>query len=130
GVALSEAPGTAADPRGCGCPYSPCTLPSTCTGECNARAFRLVGPIAGIAQPNRQESAVGATSDGKRILYLAGYEDCVLDHLFLADKIGERYVSVDLTAQLAGQDVHIREGCCTISRDGRTLLAERKSAPG
>src|SRR5205085_9450724 len=50
GVALSEAPGTAADPRGCGCPYSPCNVEtSTCTGECNARAFRLVGPVPGVA---------------------------------------------------------------------------------
>jgi hypothetical protein len=105
-------------------------LPSTCTGQCNARAFRLVGPIPGIAVPNRQEDLLGATSDGKRILYLAGQEFCMLDHLYLAERVGDRYESVDLTPQLATQDVHIREGCCTISRDGRTLLAVRKSAPG
>ncbi|NVB85477.1 MAG: serine/threonine protein kinase [Kofleriaceae bacterium] len=128
-VALTEAPGTAADPRGCGCPYSPCTE-GACTGECNARAFRMVGPIAGIAVPGRQEAVCGATADGSRLLYLTGDERCVLDHLYIADRTGGRYESFDLTPQLVGHDVAVREGCCTISRDGSALLVERKSAPG
>ena len=127
-VALAEAPGTAADPRGCGCPYSPC-VEGKCTGECNARAFRMVGPIPGIAVPGRQEALCGATSDGARILYLAG-QRCALDHLYIADRVGDRYESFDLSPQLERHDVVIREGCCTISRDGTALLVERKSAPG
>ena len=127
-VALTEAPGTAADPRGCGCPYSPCG-DGTCTGECSARAFRMVGPLPGIALPGRQEAVCGATSDGARLLYLAG-QRCGLDHLYIADRIGDHYESFDLTPQLGGHDVIVREGCCTLSRDGRAVLVERKSAPG
>jgi predicted Ser/Thr protein kinase len=128
GVALSEAPGTLADPRGCGCPYSPCTN-SVCSGQCNARAFRLVGPVEGIAKADRQEAVLGATTDGARLLYLSGLE-CRLVNLFIADRSGAGYVSFDLTPQLAKQDVKVREGCCTLARDGRALVAARRSAPG
>jgi predicted Ser/Thr protein kinase len=128
GVVLSEAPGTASDPRGCGCPYLPCT-DAVCTGQCNARAFRLVGPIPGVAQPDRQEAVNGATLDGSRLLYLSGRR-CALDHLYLADRTATGYTSTDLTPQLSVHDVRIREGCCTLARDGSGLIVERASAPG
>jgi hypothetical protein len=130
GVVLSEAPGTASDPRGCGCPYSPCDVAvHACTGQCNARAFRLVGPIPGVSLPDRQEAVNGATLDGARLLYLSG-QRCALDHLYIADRTATGYTSIDLTPQLAAHDVHIREGCCTLDRDGRGIVVERASAPG
>jgi hypothetical protein len=137
GVVLSEAPGTATDPRGCGCPYSPCNFIGddnanrigVCVGQCTARAFRLVGPIEGVAVANRQEALNGATPDGARLLYLAG-ERCNLDNLYVADRTEGGYTSTDLTPQLVGQDVHLREGCCTLDRDGRGIIIERASTGG
>ncbi len=116
---VEEAPMTFMDQRrGCTCPFSACT--GRCVSVCSAPAFRVGPRLLGLDRDNRQESLHGATADGRTVLYLSG-EGCRLDHLFVAHQVSELFVPVDLTNQIDPAHA-LREGCCTLSSDGATLI--------
>jgi hypothetical protein len=121
------------DVRSCGCPYSGCTEAGTCVSVCRATAFRYDGPVANVSVVGRQEALLGVSLDGDTLLYLAGdtpenlrvsnpWRNCRLAHLFVAHRRGDAYEPVELTAQLDRGTVAIREGCCTLAPDGRSIL--------
>jgi hypothetical protein len=111
------------DPRpGCNCPYSACDLENKkCLSVCSASDFDFAEKVPGINTPERQDALVGAAHDGNTLLYLTG-EWCALDRLMLARRVGETFVPVDLTDQVDPARLVIREGCCTLSADGTSIL--------
>lgn len=127
GVATSELQG-AVDALGCGCPYSAC-VDRVCLSECDARAFRVTAPIAGLSQRGRQEAVVGASRDGSTVMYLAG-TGCSLDRVWLAHPGVPEWTSIDITDPLVARGIAIREGCCTLADDGRAIVGARADRSG
>ena len=120
---------TGRDGRGtCNCPFSACVDGVHCLGVCRSAGFRLGARVPGINLKGRQEALAGASLDGDAILFTAG-ERCNIDHLWLARRHGDTFVPVDLTARIQAKlgAVHIIEGCCTLARDGRSIVLR---APG
>jgi hypothetical protein len=113
---------------GCNCPFSTC-VDGRCLSVCDASNFVLGTPVPDISQPGRQEILAGASHDGGTILYLAG-DGCAADHLYLARRDGTRFVSTDLTEQLARVGLAVFEGCCTLARDGGSLIVRSAARTG
>jgi predicted Ser/Thr protein kinase len=111
------------DPRGCdpGCPYGICR-DEQCVSSCTARAYQFSGLVEGISHNSVQDVLLGVTASGDAILYLTGKE-CDTDRLMIARRRGETYVPFDLTDQIDRGAVQIQEGCCTLTGDGKSIIA-------
>jgi hypothetical protein len=114
--------------EGCQCPYSACN--GSCVSECRYREYDYIGPVPGISLDNRQEAVLGVSGDGAKILFLAGLEHCMLDHLYLAQRHGSTYEPFDLTDQIDTARTPIYEGCCTLTADARAVIMTRSDYTG
>ena len=108
---------------GCDCPYSACA--GGCTSICSASAFPDETPVPGINGATSQEALLGASRDGRTLLYLTG-ERCAIDRLMLARRRGETFETFELTGQLDLDHVSVFEGCCTLSPDGASVIIATK----
>jgi predicted Ser/Thr protein kinase len=120
------APDRSIDSRGCACPLSACDLDTLrCVSVCDARGYAAGVPVPGVNAVGRQEVLMGASGDGQTLLYaatglpIAKDAGCNRDRLWLARKRGDTFAPVDVTAQIG---IRIREGCCTLSADGATVI--------
>ena len=113
---------------GCSCPFSRCEE-GRCLSVCKASDFTERKPVPGINEIGTQQALLGASADHDAILYLSG-AICDLDRLMLARKQDDTYVPVDLTPRIDRTRVEIIEGCCSLTADGKSIIAWRPDHRG